>query len=123
MFSYGSNDIMSIKLSCKIIRIHSFFLSWDGVLAGIRHSEEIIDRIGWDQVPSDSVRLSVMMWGMDSISRNNFIRKLPRTYSLLTKILGAVVLEGYNIVGDGTPQALIPILTGKSSKVDQSCLF
>ena len=25
---------------------------------------------------------------------------------------GVVVLEGYNIVGDGTPQALLPILTG-----------
>lgn len=86
--------------------------SWNSILAGIRHSEEIVDRIGWDQVPSDALGLSVIMWGMDSVSRNNFIRKLPRSYKFLTEVLGAFVLEGYNIVGDGTPQALIPILTG-----------
>lgn len=87
---------------------------WNSNLAGIRHSEEIVDRIGWDQVPADALGLSVVMWGMDSISRNNFIRKLPRTYKFLTEVLGALVLEGYNIVGDGTPQALIPILTGST---------
>jgi len=40
------------------------------------------------------------------------MRKLPRTYDYLTKQLGATVLKGYNIVGDGTPQALVPLLTG-----------
>lgn len=88
--------------------------SWHSVLSGIRHSEEVFDRIGWDQVPSDALGMSVVMWGMDSISRNNFIRKLPRSYKFLTETLGALVLEGYNIVGDGTPQALIPILTGQT---------
>ncbi|XP_034238528.1 uncharacterized protein LOC117643644 [Thrips palmi] len=85
---------------------------WNSILAGIRHSEEIFDRIGWEQIPKDALGLSVIMWGMDSISRNNFIRKLPRTYTYLTDHLEALILEGYNIVGDGTPQALIPILTG-----------
>lgn len=42
------------------------------------------------------------------------MRKLPKLYSYLTEKLGAVVLKGYNIVGDGTPQALIPMLTGKT---------
>ena len=28
------------------------------------------------------------------------------------RVVGGMVLEGYNIVGDGTPQALLPILTG-----------
>jgi hypothetical protein len=28
-------------------------------------------------------------------------------------------LRGYNIVGDGTPQALIPILTGVSQTVEK----
>lgn len=55
---------------------------------------------------------NVLMFGFDSLSRNAFIRKLPRTYAYLTKELGAVVLQGYNIVGDGTPQALIPLLSG-----------
>lgn len=42
------------------------------------------------------------------------MRKLPKTYEYLTKNLTGLVLKGYNIVGDGTPQALIPILTGKT---------
>ena len=54
------------------------------------------------------------MFGFDSLSRNMFQRNLPNSYKYLTETLGAIVLEGYNIVGDGTPQALIPILTGNS---------
>lgn len=30
--------------------------------------------------------------------------------------LGAVTLKGYNIVGDGTPQAFIPILTAQTEE-------
>lgn len=52
------------------------------------------------------------MFGLDSLSKNAFIRKLPLTYEYLTKELKGDVLQGYNIIGDGTPQALIPILTG-----------
>lgn len=52
------------------------------------------------------------MFGFDSLSKNAFIRKLPKTYDFLTQHLKGDVLQGYNIVGDGTPQALIPILTG-----------
>lgn len=54
------------------------------------------------------------MFGFDSLSRNTFIRKLPKSYKYLKEELDLQVLEGYNIVGDGTPQALIPILTGQT---------
>lgn len=59
-------------------------------------------------------KLSVLMWGHDSLSRNMFIRKLPISFDFLKNKLGGTVVEGYNIVGDGTPQALIPILTGQT---------
>lgn len=52
------------------------------------------------------------MLGFDSLSRNAFMRKLPRTYAYLTGALDGDILRGFNIVGDGTPQALIPLLTG-----------
>lgn len=52
------------------------------------------------------------MYGFDSLSKNAFIRKLPKTYNYLIKQLNGNILNGYNIVGDGTPQALIPLLTG-----------
>ncbi len=60
--------------------------------------------------------MNVYMFGFDSISRLSAIRWLPKTYKYWTETLGAVVLEGYNIVGDGTPQALLPILTGRTEQ-------
>ncbi|CAH1254860.1 Hypp1424 [Branchiostoma lanceolatum] len=56
--------------------------------------------------------ISVLMLGFDSTSRLNFMRKLPKVYDYLTKEMGAVVLQGYNIVGDATAGAFIPMLTG-----------
>ena len=61
-----------------------------------------------------SLDLNVLMIGFDSVSRMTWMRNLPKTYDYLVKVLGTVVLEGYNIVGDGTPQALLPMLTGKT---------
>jgi len=44
------------------------------------------------------------------------MRNLPQTYQYLVNELRATVLRGYNVVGDGTPQALLPILTGKTEQ-------
>lgn len=68
---------------------------------------------GWTKIPAEVLHMNILMFGFDSLSRNTFERKLPRSYQYMRQILGSLVLEGYNIVGDGTPQALIPILTGK----------
>ena len=61
---------------------------------------------------SDALPLNVIMLGTDSMSRNAWRRYIPQTYNYFVDALKGVVLEGYNIVGDGTPQALLPILTG-----------
>jgi len=45
--------------------------------------------------------LNVLVLGLDSVSRLAFMRTLPKSYEYLTDSLGAVVLKGYNIVGDG----------------------
>lgn len=80
---------------------------WSGVIYGIRR---ILKR---DHIyQHDPSSINVLMYGFDSLSKNAFIRKLPKTYDFLTQHLKGDVLQGYNIVGDGTPQALIPILTG-----------
>lgn len=88
----------------------SFSLSyryWSGIVYGIRR---VLKR---DQIyKHDPFHINVLMYGFDSLSKNAFIRKLPKTYDFLTQQLKGDVLQGYNIVGDGTPQALIPILTG-----------
>ncbi|XP_053693436.1 uncharacterized protein LOC128741554 [Sabethes cyaneus] len=81
---------------------------WNGVVIGIRKDPALNIRQSW----SKQNTLNVLMMGFDSLSRNAFIRKLPKSYKYLTKYLKADVLKGLNIIGDGTPQALIPLLTG-----------
>lgn len=88
-------------------------LRWRSVLAGVKYEPYVEKQHNWDNVPNTGLKLNVLMFGFDSLSRNTFIRKLPKTYHFIKERLDALVLEGYNIVGDGTPQALIPILTGK----------
>uniref|UniRef100_A0A8D8S884 DUF229 domain containing protein n=2 Tax=Cacopsylla melanoneura TaxID=428564 RepID=A0A8D8S884_9HEMI len=85
---------------------------WDNHVVGIRTEQEMKEKFSWDKLTdSTAMNLNVLIFGFDSMSRLNFMRQLPKSYTVL-KSLNAIVLEGYNIVGDGTPQALIPILTG-----------
>jgi hypothetical protein len=65
----------------------------------------------WNPLPKRALGFNVLMFGFDSVSRMSWIRMLPKSYAYMVK-LGFIVLKGYNIVGDGTPQALLPILTG-----------
>jgi len=56
--------------------------------------------------------LNVYIYLMDSLSRVNFVRKLPRFYKFLVEEMDAVVMTGFNTVGDGTPWSMIPVTTG-----------
>ncbi|KAK7095815.1 hypothetical protein V1264_005180 [Littorina saxatilis] len=62
---------------------------------------------------SQGLGLSIFMLGFDSMSRMSWLRNVPQTRDYFVHTLEGVELEGYNIVGDGTPAALLPILTGK----------
>lgn len=57
-------------------------------------------------------RLSVLIFGIDSISKLNFLRHFPKTYTLLKKIK-AFELHGYNKVQENTIVNMVPFLTGK----------
>lgn len=85
---------------------------WKNLISAIHRNETLVEELKDIEPPAKSMKLNVIMYGLDSMSRMHFIRKLPKTYKYLKENLKAFVLEGYNIVGDGTPQALIPILTG-----------
>ncbi|XP_043276479.1 uncharacterized protein [Venturia canescens] len=60
-------------------------------------------------------RLSVLIVGLDAVSRLNFHRMMPKTVKAL-KRLDAIELLGYNKVGDNTYPNLVPVLCGLSSK-------
>ena len=58
-------------------------------------------------------RLSLLLLGVDSVSRMNHIRQFTKTRSLL-EAMEAVELTGYNKVGDNTFANIVPLLTGET---------
>lgn len=67
---------------------------WSATLTGIRLDNDIWDKSSWEEMRPTALKMNVLMFGYDSLSKNAFIRKLPKTYQYLTKKLGAVILEG-----------------------------
>ncbi|CAH0726076.1 unnamed protein product, partial [Brenthis ino] len=84
------------------------------------HKKSFVPLSSW--VPSQNkTSYSVIIMGVDAVSRLNFHRTMPRTLAMLKK-KGAVELLGYNKVGDNTFPNLIPMLMGKSvTELKTSC--
>lgn len=57
--------------------------------------------------------MNVVMLGLDSISRLNFLRQMPKTLRYLVDDLKAVDLMGYNKVADNTFVNIVPMTLGK----------
>ncbi|CAH1782029.1 unnamed protein product [Owenia fusiformis] len=62
----------------------------------------------------ESLDMNVLIFAIDSMSQLSFQRKLPLTYRFMKDRLDSVMLNGYNMVGDGTAGSLVPLLTGKA---------
>ena len=56
---------------------------------------------------------SIVLLGIDSVSRASFRRRMPKTRRYLTQNLGGIELAGYNKVHDNTLVNLMPFLSGK----------
>ncbi len=84
---------------------------YSNIHSGIAYESSLQMHHAWNPLPRKSLGYNVLMLGFDSVSRMSWLRMLPKSYAYMIQ-LGFVVLKGYNIVGDGTPQALLPILTG-----------
>lgn len=109
-YKFGKSD--HVKIVCTAAtpyRFPYFFQSqkWNGVKTGFRPVQVSIP-------PGREDSPNVLILVLDSVSHNQFLRRLSRVYKVLIEELGAVVLKNYNIVGDATPAALFPILTGKT---------
>ncbi|GAB6030797.1 hypothetical protein CHUAL_007644 [Chamberlinius hualienensis] len=63
----------------------------------------------------DEPRLSVLLVGIDSLSKSNFLRQMPDTFDYLVNNMMAIDMLGYNKVGLNTFPSLIPYLTGNST--------
>ncbi|XP_055896897.1 uncharacterized protein LOC106052529 isoform X3 [Biomphalaria glabrata] len=78
--------------------------------AGVRQDDLIHKRQA--RKATNGLNLDVIIFGLDSVSRLAWLRHLPLTRDYFVKVLNGIEMEGYNILGDGTPAALTPLLTG-----------
>ncbi|CAF0850550.1 unnamed protein product [Brachionus calyciflorus] len=60
--------------------------------------------------------LNILLISYDSISRVSWFKRLPKTTEYLIKNMKTTILYGHNIVGDGTPACMIPVLTGSTEE-------
>ena len=63
--------------------------------------------------------LSVVLFGLDSVSRSCAIRKLPKTFRFLTETLGSYDFKGHMKVGENTLPNLVPLYTGRRAWSDE----
>jgi hypothetical protein len=87
---------------------------FDQFIAQIYPRESILERLKEMKPNPDSLQMNVLILVLDSMSHLSYQRKLPKTYEYLKDELDAVILNGYNIVGDATTAAMIPLLTGRN---------
>ncbi|XP_068151715.1 uncharacterized protein [Drosophila tropicalis] len=83
------------------------------------------DAFAFVQYPSDrddkadaersSTHPSVLLFGIDSMSRINFQRTMPKSAEFVTQP-GWYEMQGYNKVGDNTLPNLLAILTGRTQR-------
>ncbi|XP_061712912.1 uncharacterized protein LOC133521836 [Cydia pomonella] len=110
---YELKESDHVKVSCFGTWKHrssSFFsikAYWSGNTLGFRPVPPL------PSPPGREDTFNVVLFGFDSTARNGFIRRMKKSWRLLNE-LGFTVMEAYNILGDGTPAALFPILTGKN---------
>ncbi|GFR68549.1 hypothetical protein ElyMa_002023900 [Elysia marginata] len=63
---------------------------------------------------SPSETLSILMIGIDGMSKQNFERAMPKTRNFVLNVLGGTELRKFNKVGLNTLPNVTPLLTGKT---------
>ncbi|XP_072176417.1 uncharacterized protein [Diadema setosum] len=108
------SDFLTVKCSIQSPPGKGSFTDHTDSLARIKDDPEISIRAkNQERRTKSGLSLNVIMLGMDSTSRMNAIRNIPKSLAYMEEELQAVFLNSYNIVGDATTGALIPMLTGK----------
>lgn len=80
----------------------------------IKRADEILEALGKKPSSEQQPRqMNVLIFAIESLSHMSAMRLLPRTYAYLRQNMHAVILNGFNTVGDSTTGTLIPLLTGK----------
>ena len=118
----GERFDTDIEMKDEFIRIYCYSRS-DGIISTTFHSfilpKEDVERRCHLKLRNHLKRvrpkelLNVQMIGVDSVSRLNFMRQMPKTRSFLLNELNAVEMLGYNKVADNTFVNIVPMLAGR----------
>ncbi|XP_016658178.1 uncharacterized protein LOC100166395 isoform X1 [Acyrthosiphon pisum] len=115
--SYSDDDV---KLGEKVYFVHNTTVSKEMVEVVCTLNSNVIYKYYHIFIqPTSSVRnrkygeVSILLLGLDAVSRMNFHRQMPKTSAFLSEI-GTVEMTGYNKVEDNTFPNVIPTLTGMS---------
>lgn len=101
------------KAACISQSGHRYF----NIHLGVAFNYDLHKRSQTIPLPSKAMGgYDVFMFGFDSVSRMSWLRNLPKTREFFMRELGGIELEGHNIVGDGTVQALLPLLAGQTEQ-------
>ena len=108
-------DIEFVKVTCfddLLVPIH-----WNYFMFPITH-KSVLERCQRNKMKREKRKeiketLNVLLVGIDSMSKQNAIRFLPKTRKYLIETLGAVEMNGYAKVLENTLVNVVPILTGK----------
>ena len=126
-FAFAYSDLgeefdTDIEVKDEFIRIYCYSHS-DGIISTTFHAfilpKEDLERRCHIKLKNHLKRvhpkelLNVQMIGVDSVSRLNFMRQMPRTRSFLLNELGAVEMLGFNKVADNTFVNIVPMMTGQ----------
>ena len=109
-------------VSCEFFRM-ACYRNTSLVHADLYSSINLIDQVqsyktapesGLNSVPTETTRpFNVLIFGMDGVSRQNFLRLMTKTRQVLENSTAFVDFEIYNKVRDNTFVNIIPMLTGK----------
>ncbi|KAF5293097.1 hypothetical protein FQA39_LY13707 [Lamprigera yunnana] len=106
-------DTDFVRVTCKYgnIKIYTDFFSFVPLRSKYKNTSD------W------SKKFSVLMVGLDAVSRLNLHRQMPKTVQILKEI-GATEFLGYNKVADNTFPNVVTILTGSyESELMEKCWF
>ena len=100
-----------ILVSCEYIRVVCFDKKYTMIYTNFHTFIRPLKVSKSSMAGNRTLRPSVLMVGVDSVSRLNFLRQMPQTQQVLLE-MGAFDLHGYNKVADNTLVNLIPMFTG-----------
>ncbi|KAG8331498.1 hypothetical protein J6590_039844 [Homalodisca vitripennis] len=111
-----------IMVKCVIPRLWKNKEVYTNLHAVVPVRKDIKEKLQ-DNLTPDRQRMSVLIVGIDSISRLNLIRTMPKTVDWLQK-MGWVEMKGYNKIDDNTFPNVMAILTGMNyTQVRNECMF